>query len=46
VLAGQIRAVLEAAAFAGQPVNEQQAKRSIDQAEALIRQATGLAATA
>ncbi len=41
-LAGQIRAALEAAAFAGRPVNEQQAKDYIDQAEALIRQAAGL----
>ncbi len=42
-LAAQIRAALEAAAFGGQALNEQQAKRYIDQAETLIKEAAGLA---
>ena len=44
VLAGQIRAALEDAAFAGQALNEQQAKGYIEAAETLIRQAAALAA--
>jgi hypothetical protein len=42
-LAARIRAALEGAAFGGQALNEQQAKRYIDQAEALIEEAAGLA---
>jgi hypothetical protein len=44
-LAGQIRAALNAAAFDGQAINEQQAKAWIDQAQSLIDQASALAAS-
>jgi hypothetical protein len=44
-LAAQIRAALNGAAFAGQPLNEQQAKGWIDQAQSLIDQANALAAS-
>jgi hypothetical protein len=42
-LAAQIKAALNAAAFDGQPLNERQAKRWIDQAESLLDQARELA---
>jgi hypothetical protein len=44
-LAEQIKAQLSAAAFDGQPLNEQQAKKEIAQANALIAQAQALAAS-
>ena len=44
-LADQIKAQLSAAAFDGQPLNEQQAKNEIAQAEALIAQAKALASS-
>ena len=44
-LAGQIKAALNAAAFDGQPINEQQAKAWIDQANSLLDQASALAAS-
>jgi hypothetical protein len=44
-LAGQIRAALNAAAFGGTPLDNQQAKSFIDQAQALIDQAHALAAS-
>ncbi|HEY9288782.1 MAG TPA: hypothetical protein VIT43_12255 [Candidatus Dormibacteraeota bacterium] len=44
-LAAQISAALNAAAFGGQPLNEQQAKSWIAQADALIGQANNLAAS-
>jgi hypothetical protein len=44
-LAEQIKAQLNAAAFDGQPLNEQQAKKEIAQANALIAQAQALAAS-
>ena len=44
-LADQIKAQLSAAAFDGQPLNKQQAKNEIAQAEALIAQAKALAAS-
>jgi hypothetical protein len=44
-LAGQIRGALNAAAFDGQALNEQQAKGWIDQAQSLIDQAASLAAS-
>ena len=44
-LAAQIRAALNAAAFDGRPLNELQAKAWIDQAQALIDQATQLASS-
>jgi hypothetical protein len=44
-LADQIKAALDAAAFNGQPLNEQQAKGWIDQAQSLIDQAAALAAS-
>jgi len=43
-LASQIKGALNAAAFGGQPLDEQQAKDWIDQANALIAQAKALAA--
>jgi hypothetical protein len=43
-LASQIRGALDAAAFGGQAINEQQAKGWIDQAQSLISQAATLAA--
>src|SRR5262249_7176422 len=43
-LATQIKAMLAAAAFSGQPINEQQAKSLIDQAQALIDQVQTFAA--
>jgi hypothetical protein len=43
-LAGQIKAALNAAAFDGQALNEQQAKAWIDQAQSLLDQAQALAA--
>jgi len=43
-LASQIKAALDAAAFDGQALNEQQAKGWIDQAQSLINQAAALAA--
>src|SRR5207245_11511823 len=43
-LAGQIKAALNAAAFDGQAINEQQAKGWIDQANSLLDQANVLAA--
>jgi len=45
-LAGQIKTALNAAAFDGVPLNEQQAKDWIDQAQGLIDQAKVLAASA
>src|SRR5207244_8902260 len=42
-LASQIRAALDGAAFNGTPLNEQQAKDWIDQAESLLNQAAALA---
>jgi len=42
-LASQIKAALDSAAFYNQPINEQQAKGWIDQAQSLIRQAAALA---
>ncbi|HEX9097122.1 MAG TPA: hypothetical protein VF990_13595 [Candidatus Dormibacteraeota bacterium] len=42
-LAGQIKAALNAAAFDNQPINEQQAKAWIDQAQSLLDQAKALA---
>lgn len=42
-LVAQIRAALNAAAFSGQPLNEQQAKSWIDQAQSLLDQAHALA---
>jgi hypothetical protein len=42
-LAAQIKAALNAAAFDGQPLNERQAKRWIDQAESLLDRARELA---
>jgi hypothetical protein len=42
-LASQIRAALEGAAFAGQALDEQQAKGYIDQAQAVLAQAAALA---
>jgi hypothetical protein len=42
-LAGQIKAGLNAAAFTGQPISEDQAGRWIDQAESLLNQARDLA---
>jgi hypothetical protein len=44
-LAGQIKAALNAAAFDGQALNEQQAKSWIDQAQSLLAQASALAAS-
>jgi len=44
-LAGQINAALNAAAFDGRALNEQQAKSWIAQANALIAQADALAAS-
>jgi hypothetical protein len=44
-LASQIRGALDAAAFGGQAINEQQAKGWIDQAQSLISQAATLAAS-
>ena len=44
-LADEIKAQLSAAAFDGQPLNEQQAKNEIAQAEALIAQAKALASS-
>jgi hypothetical protein len=44
-LAAQIKAALNGAAFSGQALNEQQAKGWIDQADALIAQASELAAS-
>src|SRR5437764_4330660 len=43
-LAGQIRAALNAAAFDNQPINEQQAKAWIAQAQSLLDRASALAA--
>ncbi len=43
-LAGNIKSALDAAAFDGQPINEQQAKSWIAQANSLIAQADALAA--
>jgi len=43
-LAGQIKAALNAAAFDGQALNEQQAKGWIDQANSLLDRANALAA--
>jgi hypothetical protein len=43
-LASQIKAALDGAAFDGQPLNEQQAKGWIDEAQSLIDQASALAA--
>jgi hypothetical protein len=42
-LAGQIKAGLNAAAFTGQPISEDQADSWIDQAESLLNQARDLA---
>jgi hypothetical protein len=42
-LASQIRTALEGAAFSGKPLNEQQAKDYIDQANAIIARAAALA---
>jgi hypothetical protein len=42
-LAGQIKAGLNAAAFSGQPISEDQADRWIDRAESLLDQARNLA---
>jgi len=42
-LAGQIKTALDAAAFNGQAINEQQAKNLNNQAQALINQAASLA---
>jgi hypothetical protein len=44
-LAGQIKTALNAAAFDGQTINEQQAKAWIDQAQSLLDQAHALAAS-
>ena len=44
-LASQIKAALDAAAFDGKALDEQQAKSWIDQANALIGQADALAAS-
>ena len=44
-LAAQIRSALNAAAFGGQALDEQQAKGWIDQANGLIAQAQALAAS-
>jgi Type I phosphodiesterase / nucleotide pyrophosphatase len=44
LLAGQMRAALDDAAFRGIPLDNQQAKSFIDQAESLINQADALAA--
>jgi hypothetical protein len=44
-LAGQIRAALNAAAFDGQAIDEQQAKAWIDQANALLAEASALASS-
>ena len=44
-LAGQIKAALNAAAFDGQAINEQQAKAWITYAQSLIDQASALAAS-
>ena len=44
-LASQIKGALDAAAFGGQELNEQQAKGWIDQAESLISDAAALAAS-
>ena len=41
-LAAQIIAVLEAAEFGGQPINQQQAKQLIAQANALLNQVNGM----
>jgi hypothetical protein len=43
-LAAQIKAALDAAAFDGKPLNEQQAKDWIEQAQSLIERASALAA--
>ena len=43
-LAGQMKAALNAAAFDGQPLDEQQAKDMIAQGQALLDQAAALAA--
>jgi hypothetical protein len=42
-LAAQMRDMLEAAAFAGQPINEEQAKKLIKEGEELIKHAEDLA---
>jgi hypothetical protein len=44
-LAANIRAALEGAAFAGQALNEQQAKDYIEQAQSLLNQAAALASS-
>jgi hypothetical protein len=43
-LAAQVKALLDGASFAAQPLNEQQAKSLIDQAQALIDEAKSFAA--